>query len=400
MDSRILGCAVSMMVFAVVMAGQASAATAFKWTGGKQAGKITPPKTGQVNIGEFINLDKKEDWGNVIYNVANKYPGSKPWITWGVGAWPEFNTPLTDDKHEEYLTYLDGLGVEVFLEVRPGTANVVTLIDTYMKKYSKHTCIKGFGVDMEFYTWKGNKDDDAKSMDDKLKTFNPAYRMFFKHWEAGNMPKYRGKGDMIFFSTSSESSPASLIKGHADFCNTFAPGGVPTAACGFQIGYPADEPLGNDHVHNGPYDGWSSFKDPIKDWGDALLKAITSNTQELGFVWVTVKSERTTWDLTKGANIPTLVAPTSPSRSRFLSVDRNGSRLSLRLADGTALNIPAAADLMGRKVTLGAASEPAAGRYFLRVRGEEAVAIPDYRAGAGAAATSPAGEANSAVTAF
>jgi hypothetical protein len=371
MGFRIFGCAVSLVMLS---AGLGAGATAWKWTGGKQPGKLTTPKTGQVNIGEFINLGPKEEWGQVIYNVANKFPGSKPWITWGVGTWPEHNAPLSDDKHEEHLTYFDGLGVDVFLEVRPGSANVVALIDTYMKKFAKHPSVKGFGVDLEFYTWKGNKDDDAKAMDDMLKSFNPAYRLFFKHWETGNMPKYRGKGDMIFFSTSSESAPSTLIQGHASFCNSFAPGGVPSAACGFQIGYPADEPLGNNHVHNGPYDGWSKYQDPIKEWGDALLKAVASNTQELGFVWVTVKSERITWDLTKGATIPTVVLAGKTSQGRFLRVERNGSRMTLRLAGGTAMAIPAAADVMGRKVTMGdRASGVASGRYFLRMGSENAI---------------------------
>ena len=339
------------------LAGAAQGATAWKWAGAKQPGKLTTPKTGQVNIGEFINLENKEQWGQVIYNVANKYPDAKPWITWGVGAWPEHNAPLSDEKSEEYLAYLDGLGAEVYLEVRPGSASVTGLIDTYMKKFSKHACVKGFGVDLEFYQWKGDKDADAKAMDEKLKTYNPAYRLFFKHWETGNMPKYRGKNDMIFFSTSSESSPASLIQGHSSFCNTFTATGTPTVACGFQIGYPADEPLGNDHVHNGPYDGWSKFKDPIKEWGDGLLKAITSNTAELGFVWVTVKSERTAWDLTKGANIPTFIKSTRPMEGRFLRVERDGARMRVVLGGGAPLLIPGAANVMGRK--LGPASAAA-----------------------------------------
>ena len=348
----------------VLAMGGAEAATAWKWVGGKQPGKITTPKTGQVNIGEFINLGSKEEWGHVIYNVANKFPTAKPWITWGVGTWPEHSAPLSDEKHEEYLTYLDGLGAEAYLEVRPGAASVTGLIDTYMKKFGKHSCVKGFGVDLEFYQWKGDKDADAKAMDDKLKSYNPAYRLFFKHWETGNMPKYRGKNDMIFFSTSSESAPATLIQGHASFCNTFTATGTPTVACGFQIGYPADEPLGNNHVHNGPYDGWSKYNDPIKEWGDALLKAVTSTTAELGFVWVTVKSERIPWDLSKGATIPTVVRPDRPMAGRFLKVDRDGARMRLVLG-GAPLDVPAGANVLGRKLTLSEMARPAAGSVVL-----------------------------------
>ncbi|MDB5049289.1 MAG: hypothetical protein JWO30_2360 [Fibrobacteres bacterium] len=352
----------------MLAAGLGSAATAFKWTGGKQPGKLTTPKTGQVNIGEFINLASKEEWGQVVFNIANKYPGSKPWITWGVGTWPEHSQPITDAQSDEALKYLDDLGVQIFLEVRPGSANVVSLIDTYVKRYSSLKNLRGFGVDLEFYTWKGNKDADAKLMDDKLKSFNPDYRMFFKHWEATNMPKNNAKGDMIYFATSSEDAIPGIIAGHSKFANTLAP-----SAVAFQIGYPADEPLKGGHVHfSTDYDGWGKMQDPIKEWGDGLLKAVTSNTQELGFVWVTVKSERIPWDLTKGANIPTFVAVSKPFQGRFLRVERNGSRLTLRLGGGADIIVPAAADIMGRKVTIANATGPAGGRYYLQVGGETA----------------------------
>lgn len=336
---------------ALLGTGLGFGATAFKWTGAKEPCKLTTPASGKVDIGEFINLGPKEDWGQVAYNISAKFPGSKPWLTWGVGAYTEHKTPLTDNQHEEVFTYLDGIGVEVYLEVRPGTTDVSSLIDTYVGKFKNHACIKGFGVDLEF--WHNVSDADAKKLDDKLKSYNPAYRLFFKHWETAAMPPtYRGKGDLIFISTSSESAPATLIKGHADFANHFGTG--PTAAaCAFQIGYPADEPLGDNHVHNGPYDGWSKMQDPIKEWGDGLLKAITSPTQELGILWVTVKSDRIPWDLSKGATIPTTAilskrfgSGAASFEGHFLRVRRNGSALTIGIAD----------DLGGRSLT---------GRYFL-----------------------------------
>ena len=51
------------------------------------------------------------------------------------------NAPLSDEKHEEHLTCFDGLDVDVFLEVRPGSVDVVTLIDTYMKKFYEHPSV-------------------------------------------------------------------------------------------------------------------------------------------------------------------------------------------------------------------------------------------------------------------
>ena len=118
---------------------------------------------------------------------------------------------------------------------------------------------------------------------------------------------------MIFICTSSESKPESIYGAHGAFCNSVAPN-----PCGSQMGYPADEPLGTDHAHNAPYDGWSKWPDPIKTWGDGLLAAVSSATQEVSFVWVTVKPERIPWDLTKGAQIPSFIADPHRSRGRFL----------------------------------------------------------------------------------
>lgn len=365
MKARILG---AVICIAMLGASQVMGATKYTFVGPKQPGKLTTPATGKVNIGEFINLNSPEEWGQVIFNIANKYPEAKAWVTWGVGPYPEHNSPLNDNQHEAAFTYLDGLPVSVFLETRPGSGtNMVNLIDTYFKKWGKHSCIKGFGIDLEFY--KAISDAEAKAMDEKLKSFNPEYRLFFKHWETGYMPKtYRGKGDLIFMSTSSEETPSSLIKQHADFCNAFT-----NAACGAQIGYPADEPSGPNHSHptsGASYDGWDKFKDPIKDWGDAFLKAVTSNTMEMVFTWVTVKSLRMPWDLTKGATIPSSVAPELPSQGRFLRAERTGSGLTLTLVQGgSAIAVPAAADITGRKVVAAQGAGFASGRYFLRTDG-------------------------------
>ena len=106
-----------------------------------------------MKIGEFITLPTPLDWGNVAYNVQAKFPASRPWLHWGVGDWHEYHAPerqLTDDEHEKILTYLDGIGVDVFLEARQ-CGDVVAFLDTEMKKWNKHPSVKGFGFDLEFF---------------------------------------------------------------------------------------------------------------------------------------------------------------------------------------------------------------------------------------------------------
>ena len=71
-----------------------------------------------------------------------------------------------------------------------------------------------------------------------------------------------------------------------------------------------------------------------------------------------MKSERTPWDLTKGANVPTLVKPIRSERGRFLQVERNGARMEVHLAGGAPLVVPGAANILGRKFSVAAAAAP------------------------------------------
>jgi hypothetical protein len=380
MGSWILKYAFSMAVLATAATQIASAATAFAWTGGKQ-----PTKTPNGHIGVFTHLADKDAWANFVYNINNKYPASRPWIHWGLGNWREDGgsfTALSDEKNNEYIAHLNSVGVDVYLEARNCGSNGVDYLDAMMKKFGHHPNVKGFGFDLEYYKGGcgGNgaavSDADAQALDEKLKSFNPNHRLFFKHWLTANMPPtYRGKGDMIFVSTSSESPIPSLVTGHSSFANAFATGAKANKGIAFQMGYPHDYPSGN-HPFGGNYAGWGELENPVKNWGDQLLAKITSTTQELGIVWVMAKGNTGTWDATKNANLPTFVAASAPSRSRFMKVERNGSRLTVKLADGSSLVIPAAADIMGRKVTLGGAVSPAAGRYLLSAGGAEAAPGP------------------------
>jgi hypothetical protein len=286
-------------LIACLLAIVASTATAaeLKWVGVRSPCKqsaedgLNEKQLGK-KIGRFITLPDKQAWGNVIANVHNRFPNSKPWATWAVGNL-KGATPLIDEVHEEYLSYMDEQGVEIYLEVWPSGADVLQLIDTTLAKFAKHKCVAGFGVDLE-YVKKAVDDATAKAWDERIKSVKPNYRLFLKHWEISHFPPaYRGaKNDMIFINTSSEAPMADLDKEFATFAEHFAP-----CACAFQIGYPADE----DAMDGSNKSGWWTLKDSIKEWGDDLLSRIKSPTQEIGILWVCVKSGKTynaRWDLT------------------------------------------------------------------------------------------------------
>lgn len=64
-----------------------SASTSYTWTGAWQPSRISAGDgitALDIKIGKFINLPK-EELAQVIFNVHNRFPNSKPWSTWAVG---------------------------------------------------------------------------------------------------------------------------------------------------------------------------------------------------------------------------------------------------------------------------------------------------------------------------
>ncbi len=286
----------SAILFWVALMAGAAPATTFKWSGMRNPCKASA-EDGVTDlgtkIGKFILL-QNDEWAHAVFNVNNRFQGSSPWATMAVGPVPEATTP-PPEAQEEFLAYMDELGVHIFLEIYPRkTSDVPVEIDAWLARFKRHKCVKGLGVDLEYY--KRVDDAAAQAWNEKIKLHNPDYRMFLKHWELSYMPpSYRG--DIVFINTSSEASLEALNAEFAQWAAHFAP-----SACAFQIGYPADEDA-MDGRNNG---GWWRLQDPIKNWGDSLLARINSPAQEIGLLWVCAKSGKSynaNWDLTQGATL-------------------------------------------------------------------------------------------------
>ena len=283
----------SLIACAAVLRVATVSAADLKWSGMRIPCKVSAGdgvKALGAKIGKFTVLSREEA-ARAISNVNSRFPGSRPWATWAVGDVPDATT-LSPEANEECLAYFDKMNVDIFLEIYPRrtNANVLETIDAWLGKLKQHPCVKGFGVDLEYY--KRVDDATAQSWDQKIKSHNPHYRMFLKHWEQAFMPpSYRS--DIIFICTSSEDTQQVLNDAFASWAAHFAP-----SACAFQIGYPADE----DGMDGKNDKGWWKLPDPIKDWGTALLGKIDSPKQEVGLLWVCAKSGKTyhaNWDLTK-----------------------------------------------------------------------------------------------------
>jgi len=181
---------------------------------------------------------------------------------------------LDYDKHEHYLQHFDTTGIKVFLQVEPANADLIRLIDLVLERYKHHECVAGFGVDVEWYREADNPDWGVKVSDElaqiweqRVKSFNPDYQLFLKHWDRDWMPpNYRG--DLIFVDDSQGLKNFNgMLNEFVDYwANYFKPNMV-----FFQFGYRRDRSW------------WQKLDHPPGEIGIAIAQNISQNC---GVFWV------------------------------------------------------------------------------------------------------------------
>lgn len=252
------------------------------------------------------------------------------------------------DDNESYLNRFDREGFKIFLQVEPGSADVDSLIDIVLSRYGHHSCVIGFGVDIEWYQAdkfdNGNKvtDEIAQRWENHLKSINPNYKLFLKHyWSEWMPPTYRG--DIIFVDDGQQYQTLAEMK--EDFKNWSAH--FQNNKVGYQYGYPADEKW------------WLNLNDPAKAIGDTLLSAIPNI---YGLYWVDFTITKifpmTTTGISSGKtevkdfqlfqNYPN---PFNPSTAISFQLSAP-SRVSLKVFD-----------ILGREITTLVDEEKPAGNY-------------------------------------
>ncbi len=229
-----------------------------------------------------------EEWTRYSVKIASKFRDFKPAVIWIVGVAYDngscgLNFPsdgkeypyisfAEKDENEEYLSYFDNLGINVFLQVEPGDADIPTLINLMLKRYGKHPSVVGFGVDIEWYKWskyedgKPVSDEEVKNWVNLILSFNKNYALFLKHWEIEKMPP-EFKEHLIFINDSQGfSSLGEMIDEFQNWGNYFS-----SSPVAFQIGYEADK------------NWWQYYYDPAGKIGDEILKNIPNCN---GIYWV------------------------------------------------------------------------------------------------------------------
>jgi len=179
-----------------------------------------------------------------------------------------------EDKYESYLDKCDELGIDVWLQVEPGYADLVTLADLVMSRYSHHKCVKGFGIDVEWHKPVEGSDygtklsnNDAKKVLTKVRNYNQNYTVFVKHWDMRWLPS--PMDGLIYVNDSQQfANMDQVISEFREWSAYYAPQPVM-----FQLGYDADTWI------------WSQYSDPAKEFGQAIVDACNSGN-DVGVIWV------------------------------------------------------------------------------------------------------------------
>lgn len=231
-------------------------------------------------------------FSSVGREIAGYLPDATPCLIWIVGIYwgdgemglnfpkPSSGGPfdsyinfITRDQNEEYLDYFDARGVKVWLQVEPGDADMLQLIDLVLGRYQHHRCVLGFGVDGEWFN--PTADSRGRAMTDaeviawnaRIKSYRPAYRLFLKHYLSSRMPPTQ-RGDILFIDDSQGFSRGldQMVSEFKTWGTRFSP-----AEVGFQFGYPNDRSW------------WSSYSEPAKTVALSLRQNIPNSTS---FFWV------------------------------------------------------------------------------------------------------------------
>jgi hypothetical protein len=222
--------------------------------------------------------------------MAARFPGASPQAIWIVGNFAIQGTILTfpgthedfnihfssTDKNEAALSLFDQTGLQVWLQVEPGSVSVEELIHILLTRYGHHPCVMGVGVDVEWFHSDGAPggravtDEEAAAWVAAARSHDPHYRLFLKHWEPDKMPPTYREGILFVDDSQQFETLNDMVTEFAAWGETFAPSPV-----AFQYGYSADRPW------------WQTLPDPPGDIGHRIL-ASTPNTEALFWVDFTV----------------------------------------------------------------------------------------------------------------
>jgi hypothetical protein len=219
-------------------------------------------------------------WSDAAKWMANKFTNAAPVAVWIVSlagdngesfmgfpadgkSYPNVVFANTE-YNEAHLSAFDTSGIKVWLQVESGSANMDTLIDLVLSRYSHHSCVIGFGIDVEWLDWKtnsgGRKLTDSLELirwENRVRKYDSTYTLFVKHYSSSWMPS-KFRGNLIYVDDSQQhASYNSMINEFKSWGTKLSP-----AQVGYQFGYKADSSW------------WKPLNDPPSVIGNALFSQI------------------------------------------------------------------------------------------------------------------------------
>ncbi|OUM57635.1 carbohydrate-binding module family 18 protein [Piromyces sp. E2] len=177
------------------------------------------------------------------------------------------------DKYEEFLNACDKNDIHVWLQVEPGSNDLVELVKIALSQYGHHPSVKGFGVDLEWWyrvdNSKGKKisDSEAEKVVKAVRKFNSDYTVFVKHWKPEFMPPtYRDHLIFVDDSQGFDGSFSKMKKEFGEWAEKFR--GNPVM---YQVGYKNDKSI------------WEN--DPI-GVAEAVAETAKNYNDSVGIFWV------------------------------------------------------------------------------------------------------------------
>ena len=192
----------------------------------------------------------------------------------------EYARGSKNDSYEDYLTAMDEAGLAVWLQVEPGDADLVELATEVLNHYKHHPCVKGFGIDVEWYKYRKAaeaEEGDSSKLSNEVaaavvaaaRAINPDYTVFVKHWDTRWLPSTYRDGLIFVNDSQGYDSAREQRDDYAQWAAHYAPSPVM-----FQIGYRADK----DTV-------WGKYSNPAKELGQYIVAGCRSGN-DVGIIWV------------------------------------------------------------------------------------------------------------------
>ena len=182
--------------------------------------------------------------------------------------------PQENDFYEPYLTAMDKAGYCVWLQVEPGNADLVELAKEVMNRYKHHSCVNGFGIDVEWYKPEGTdgygtklSEEVAADVLEAVRAVNPDYTVFVKHWDGAWLPDME-EGFIYVNDSQQFRSLKQMQDEFSSWAFLFEPNPVM-----FQIGYDADRVV------------WGKMDNPALELGSALVSECDFGN-DIGIIWV------------------------------------------------------------------------------------------------------------------